>query len=164
MFTPFSRTLIHAPGTGGGASYGPLSYSPRRGYLPVNAIDQPTNAGRAAKGYLSAYDPATGELAWRRIFDGWGQAGSVVIAGDVVFVGTGSNTAGYFFAYDAKKGGLPWRFNTGAGVFSAVDLHGQRRTVRHRRLGRRREGPARRGPDPDFRAAAELTSARPTRR
>ena len=123
MFTPLSRTLIHAPGTGGGASYGPLSYSPRTGYLYVNAIDQPTNAGRAAKGYLSAYDPATGELAWRRIFDGWGQAGSAVTAGDVVFVGTGSNTAGYFFAYDAKKGDLLWRFNTDAGIFSSPSTY-----------------------------------------
>ena len=123
MFTPLSRNLIHAPGTGGGANYGPLSYSPRTGYLYVNAIDQPTNAGRPAKGYFSAYDPTTGELVWRKIFDGWGQAGSVVTAGDVVFVGTGSNTAGYFFAYDAKKGDLLWQFNTGAGVFSSPSTY-----------------------------------------
>jgi alcohol dehydrogenase (cytochrome c) len=123
MFTPFSRNLIHAPGTGGGANYGPLSYSPRTGYLYVNAIDQPTNAGRGAKGYFSAYDPTTGELVWQKVFDGWGQAGSVVTASDVVFVGTGSNTAGYFYAYDAKKGDLLWKFNTGAGVFSSPSTY-----------------------------------------
>jgi glucose dehydrogenase len=123
MFTPFSANLIHAPGTGGGANYGPLSYSPRTGFLYVNAIDQPTNAGRGAKGYFSAYDPTTGELVWRQIFDGWGQAGSVVTAGDVVFVGTGSNTAGYFFAYDARNGDLLWKFNTGAGVFSSPSTY-----------------------------------------
>ena len=123
MFTPLSNSLIHAPGTGGGANYGSLSYSPRTGYLYVNAIDQPTNAGRGAKGYFSAYDPTTGELVWRQIFDGWGQAGSVVTAGDVVFVGTGSNTAGYFFAYDARKGELLWKFNTGSGVFSSPSTY-----------------------------------------
>jgi PQQ-dependent dehydrogenase (methanol/ethanol family) len=123
MFTPLSRNLIHAPGTGGGANYGPLSYSPRTGHLYVNAIDQPTNAGRGAKGYFSAYDPTTGELVWRQVFDGWGQAGSVVTAGDVVFVGTGSNTAGYLFAYDAKKGDLLWKFNTGAGIFSSPSTY-----------------------------------------
>jgi quinohemoprotein ethanol dehydrogenase len=123
MFTPMSRNLIQAPGTGGGANYGPLSYSPRTGYLYVNAIDQPTNAGRPAKGYFSAYDPTTAELVWQKIFDGWGQAGSVVTAGGVVFVGTGSNTAGYFYAFDAKTGDELWKYNTGAGVFSSPSIY-----------------------------------------
>jgi alcohol dehydrogenase (cytochrome c) len=123
MFTPLGPNQIHAPGTGGGANYGPLSYSPRTGYLYVNAIDEPTNAGRGPKGYFSAYDPTTGELVWQKTFDGWGQAGSVVTAGDVVFVGSGSNTAGYFMAYDAKSGELLWKFNTGAGVFSSPSVY-----------------------------------------
>jgi hypothetical protein len=96
MFTPPGSNQIHAPGTGGGANYGPLSYSPRTGFLYVNAIDSPTDAGRGPRGYFSAYDPTTGELAWQKTFEGYGQAGSVVTAGDVVFVGTGSNIAGYF--------------------------------------------------------------------
>ena len=37
---------------------------------------------------------------------GYGQGGSVVTAGGLVFVGSGSNVAGYFFAYDAKSGEL----------------------------------------------------------
>jgi alcohol dehydrogenase (cytochrome c) len=123
MFTPLGPSQIFAPGTGGGANYGPLSYSPRTGYLYVNAIDEPTNAGRGAKGYFSAYDPTTGELAWQKTFDGWGQAGSVVTAGDVVFVGSGSNTSGDFMAYDAKSGELLWKFNTGAGVFSSPSVY-----------------------------------------
>ena len=65
----------------------------------------------------------TGELAWQQTFDGWGQAGSVVTAGGVVFVGTGSNIAGYLFAYDAKTGELLWKFNTGAGVFSSPSVY-----------------------------------------
>jgi alcohol dehydrogenase (cytochrome c) len=123
MFTPFGPNQIHAPGTGGGANYGPLSYSPRTGYLYVNAIDQPTNSGRTAKGYFSAYDPATGDLVWQKTFDGYGQAGSVVTASDIVFVGSGSNTAGYFMAYDAKSGELLWKFNTGSGVFSSPSMY-----------------------------------------
>ncbi len=75
------------------------------------------------RGYFSAFDPSTGELAWQQTFDGWGQAGSVVTAGGLVFVGTGSNSAGYLFAYDAKTGALLWKFNTGAGVFSSPSVY-----------------------------------------
>jgi len=123
MFTPLAPNQISAPGTGGGASYGPISYSPRTGYLYVNAIDEPFNGGRPARGYFSAYDPASGELMWQKTFDGWGQAGSVVTAGDVVFVGSGSNTAGYFMAYHARSGELLWKFNTGGGVFASPSVY-----------------------------------------
>jgi len=122
-FTPLGPNQINAPGTGGGANYSPMSYSPRSGLLYVSAIDAPNNAGRPAKGYFSAFDPTTGELAWQKTFEGYGQAGSVVTAGGVVFVGTGSNVAGYFFAYDAKTGDLLWKFNTGSGVFSSPAVY-----------------------------------------
>jgi len=122
-FTPLGANQIFAPGTGGGANYGPMSYSPRTGLLYVNAIDSPTNAPRPAKGYFSAFDPTTGELVWQQIFEGYGQAGPVVTASDLVFVGTGSNVAGYFFAYDAKTGKLLWKFNTGAGVFGSPAVY-----------------------------------------
>ena len=78
QFTPIprvTRDVIFAPGMGGGASYGPIAYSPDTGLLYVNAIDRPFNAGRGPKGYFSAYDPTTGELVWRQIFEGYGQAG-----------------------------------------------------------------------------------------
>ena len=123
VFTPRRPNQIVAPGTGGGTNYSPLSYSPQTGLLYVNAIDQPSNGGRGPKGYFSAYDPTTGELRWRKIFEGFGQAGSVVTAGGLVFVGTGSNIAGYFFAFDAKTGEQLWKFNTGAGVFSSPSVY-----------------------------------------
>jgi quinohemoprotein ethanol dehydrogenase len=123
MFTPPGPNHIIAPGTGGGANYGPISYSPRTGLLYVNAIDQPTDSGRPARGYFSAFDPTTGELAWQRSFEGFGQAGSVVTASDLVFVGTGSNVAGYFMAYHAKTGELLWKFNTGSGIFSSPSIY-----------------------------------------
>jgi alcohol dehydrogenase (cytochrome c) len=122
-FTPMAPGRIIAPGANGGTNYAPISYSPQTGLLYVNAIDWPYNAGRGAKGYFSAYDPTTGELKWRQVFEGYGQAGSVVTAGGLVFVGTGSNTAGYFFAFDAKSGELLWKFNTGAGVFSSPSTY-----------------------------------------
>ena len=102
-------------------------------------------------GYFSAFDPTTGELAWQQTFDGWGQAGSVVTAGGLVFVGTGSNTAGYFFAYDAKTGELLWKFNTGAGVFSSPSVYmvnGEEFVTVG--VGRRRARPARRRSDSRF--------------
>ena len=125
QFTPLADDIIFAPGMGGGASYGPIAYSPDTGLLYVNAIDRPFNAGpeRGPMGYFSAYDPTTGELAWRHVFEGYGQAGAVVTRGGVVFVGTGSNIAGYFFAYDARTGEELWRFNTGAGVFASPAVY-----------------------------------------
>jgi len=123
QYTPMASNQIFAPGGGGGSSYAPISYSPQTGLLYVAAIDSPSNSGRGPKGYFSAYDPTTGELAWRQIFEGYGQAGSVVTAGGIVFVGTGSNLAGYFYAYDAKTGEELWKFNTGAGVFSSPSVY-----------------------------------------
>ena len=123
QFTPLGQDIIFAPGMGGGASYGPISYSSDTGLLYVNAIDQPFNSGRGPRGYFSAYDPTTGELAWRHIFEGYGQAGSVVTKGGVVFVGTGSNIAGYFFAYDAKTGEELWKYNTGSGIFASPAVY-----------------------------------------
>jgi glucose dehydrogenase len=123
VFTPPASNQIRSPGTGGGANYGPVAYSPQTGFLYVNAIDDPTDSGRPPRGYFSAFDPATGELVWQKTFDGWGQGGSVVTAGGVVFVGAGSNNAGYFYAYDAKTGDLLWKFNTGAGIFASPSVY-----------------------------------------
>jgi glucose dehydrogenase len=123
FYSPVQPNHIFAPGMQGGANYAPLSYSPQTGLLYVNAVDSPQNAGRGPRGYFSAYDPTTGELKWRQIFEGYGQAGSVVTAGGVVFVGAGSNAAGYFYAYDAKTGAPLWKFNTGSGVFASPTVY-----------------------------------------
>ena len=123
VFSPMRPNQILAPGVGGGTSYSPLAYSPQTGLLYVNAIDQPYNSGRGPKGYFSAYDPTTGELKWRQIFEGYGQSGPVVTSGGLVFVGAGSNIAGYLFAFDAKTGRQLWKFNTGAGIFSSPSTY-----------------------------------------
>ena len=106
-----------------GGRYAPIAYSQETGLLYVTAIDRPFNTQRDAKGYFSAYDPTTGELMWRQVFDGYGQSGPVVTAGGVVFVGAGSNTAGYFYAYDAATGEELWKFNTGSGIFAAPTVY-----------------------------------------
>lgn len=118
QFTPMGPNQIFAPGFGGGGNYGPVAFSHDTGLLYTNAIDQPFNSGRGPMGYFSAYDPATGELIWRQIFEGHGQAGPVVTRGGVVFVGAGSNIAGYFYAFDAATGEELWRYNTGGGIYS----------------------------------------------
>jgi glucose dehydrogenase len=124
QYTPPMPNQIYAPsGPEGGASYGPIAYSRQTGLLYVSAIDNPVNGGRPARGYFSAYDPATGELVWRQIFEGRAQAGPVVTAGGVVFVGSGSNIAGYFYAFDARNGRELWKFNTGAGVYSSPSVY-----------------------------------------
>jgi alcohol dehydrogenase (cytochrome c) len=126
QFTPPGPNLVYAPGTEGGGNYGPVAYSRQTGLLYVNAIDNPMNGGRPARGYFSAFQPATGELVWQRTFEGWGQGGPVVTAGGVAFVGSGSNTAGYFMAYDARTGDLLWKFNTGSGIFSSPAVYAVR--------------------------------------
>ena len=123
QFTPLGPGQIFAPGMGGGSSYGPLAYSEKTGLLYVAAIDRPFNSGRDPKGYFSAYDPTTGELIWRQIFEGYAQAGPVVTDGGLVFVGAGSNTAGYFYAFDAETGEEYWKFNTGSGVFASPAVY-----------------------------------------
>ncbi len=123
QYTPLGPDQIFAPGFGGGASYAPLAYSEQTGLLYVNAIDQPSDSGRGARGFVSAYDPTTGELVWRQIFEGYGQSGPVVTAGGLVFVGAGSNIAGYFYAYDAETGEELWKFNTGAGIFAGPSVY-----------------------------------------
>jgi len=123
QFTPIGPGQIFSPGFGGGSSFSPIVFNPETGLLYVNAIDQPFNSGRDPKGYFSAYDPSTGELIWRQIFEGYGQAGAVATAGGIVFVGAGSNLAGYFYAFDAVTGEELWKFNTGAGVFAAPAVY-----------------------------------------
>ena len=123
QFTPRGPDQIFAPGMGGGASYAPLAYSPQTGLLYVNAIDRPFGSTREPRGVVSAYDPTTGELAWRQVFEGYGQSGPVVTAGGLVFVGAGSNIAGYFYAYDAVTGEELWKFNTGSGIYAAPAVY-----------------------------------------
>ena len=101
----------------------PALLQPAHRILYVNAIDEPTiRAGRRKD--ISRHtirQPAS----WygRKSTTASARPGSVVTASDLVFVGSGSNTAGYFMAFHAKTGELLWKFNTGAGVFSSPSMY-----------------------------------------
>ena len=58
-----------------------MAYSPDAGLLYVNAIDRPYRGRRGARMFFSAYDPTTGELIWRQVREGYGQAGPVATSG-----------------------------------------------------------------------------------
>ena len=127
---------LHAPREG--VHYGVSAFHPGTGLLYVAGRDFPifmtaipvgdtlrpgqfSTAGRRlsaapARGNVSAYDPATGELVWRTELDGGPSAGVFATAGDLVFT---AERRGAFFALDAATGELLWRFHTGASVSAA---------------------------------------------
>ena len=69
-----------------------------------NADTQP-----AAKGYLKAFNPLTGETPWTVEIPHYWNSGVVGTAGGLVFQG---DALGYFNAYDKATGELLWQFNT----------------------------------------------------
>ena len=77
---------------------------------------------RPARGYFSAFDPATGELKWQQTFDGWGRRGRSSQRAGWSLSGTGSNTQ-VFVRVRREDGELLWKFNTGAGVFSSPSVY-----------------------------------------
>ena len=68
--------------------------------------------GGKFEGYLSAYDPVTGERKWTAPATTWILASLLATAGDLIFTG---DPEGNFFALDAKTGARLWSFQTGAG-------------------------------------------------
>lgn len=127
-----SRELvIVSPGLGGGANWGPPSFSPSTGLLYTSGKndayslrvrivgDTITAGGQGAPGHfgsfeeqgksgvtprhvVAAYDPVTGEQVWRtEIREGTTNAGLLATAGDLVFQGIGNGT---FFAFNARTG------------------------------------------------------------
>ena len=69
-----------------------------------NIADQP-----AAKGYLKAFDPLTGESRWTVEIPHYWNGGVVATAGGLVFHG---DALGYLTAYDKDTGDKLWEFNT----------------------------------------------------
>jgi outer membrane protein assembly factor BamB len=115
--------------------YGASSFNPRTGFLyvagkelpifmtvvPVGSTLKPgqfSTAGRRESaaletGNVSAYDPASGELAWRTPISGGPSAGTFSTGGNLVFAG---DRQGSFYAFDAKTGKLLWQFDTGGAI------------------------------------------------
>lgn len=136
LFTrPTEEGVRMAPGANGGADGSPVSYSPRTGLAYVTGLHQPMvyrrsfqprETGRiwiggsfrfipeeAQWANLSAIDIATGEIRWQRQLPALTSGGTLVTAGDILFVGQGN---GAFDAFDATTGEVLWSFQTGAGV------------------------------------------------
>ncbi|MCZ6708986.1 MAG: PQQ-binding-like beta-propeller repeat protein [Gammaproteobacteria bacterium] len=61
------------------------------------------------QGYLTAFDPLTGEMRWQNKLDHYWNGGVVATAGGLVFQGGGM---GHIYAYDKDTGERLWDFNT----------------------------------------------------
>jgi alcohol dehydrogenase (cytochrome c) len=130
------ETVLAAPSFLGGKNWMPMSYSQDTGlfYVPSNEWEmdiwnEPVaykkgaaylGAGFTIKainedyiGVLRAVDPKTGKIVWtyKNYAPLWG--GTMVTAGNLVFMG---NPEGYLMAFDAKTGEEKYRFNTGSGI------------------------------------------------
>jgi quinohemoprotein ethanol dehydrogenase len=146
IFTPFQQELrVISPGPQGGVNWQPTSYSPASGLLYVCGMSSvsgytrsgaklpPGKQGEVADfgsvftttgfgsqvGYFGAWDPTTGELAWRHRWPESCYSGTVSTAGGLVFVGRNS---GELQAYDAESGDRLWSFQTGAGANSTATV------------------------------------------
>lgn len=73
--------------------------------------------GKEGKGWLGAFDPVTGKLAWKIDYKNPGLGTVLATAGDLVFNG---DPDGYVYAYDAKNGDELWKFNTGSGLRGGI--------------------------------------------
>ena len=114
-----------APGTLGGISWAPMTYSPQTHliYIPGainNALFtlgggfvRPTNEPRS--GTLTAVDPTTNKIVWQKRMKFPIAAGSGLLstASGLIFHG---ESDGRLVAYDIRNGNELWSFQTGAGA------------------------------------------------
>ncbi|MBV8638507.1 MAG: PQQ-binding-like beta-propeller repeat protein [Candidatus Eremiobacteraeota bacterium] len=141
-FTPYWKEMtVITPGNAGGTNWPPSSYSPSTHMFYVcaqaeaegvtadtvelpKASDVGTEYNGSVRtagngfgkntGTFSAMDVTTGKIVWQKVWPGDSCfSGSVVTAGNVVFVG---RNRGQLQAYNATNGNLVWNFQTGAGA------------------------------------------------
>jgi alcohol dehydrogenase (cytochrome c) len=149
IFEPFrGEVRVIVPGPQGGVNWQPTSYNPETGLLYICAMRPVAGYTRTGKrlpvskqgrvsdfgsvftttgfgaqtGFFGAWDPATGEVAWRKRWPESCYSGTTTTAGGLVFVGRNS---GHLEAYDAESGKRLWRFQTGAGANSTVTVFEQ---------------------------------------
>ena len=142
VFTPFWKDMVVlAPGPAGGTNWPPSSYDPNNhlffvcGQNSVAGLTSDTEeqpavgpdgaAGTAtgstmaigngfhSSGYFVAFNVVTGKVAWEKRYTTSCYSGSVVTAGNLVFVGANN---GELIAYEATTGKELWKFQTGAGA------------------------------------------------
>ena len=132
------QPILIAPGSAGGNSWAPMSFSPitNLAYVPGNVFDSlyqlgadgpgremqstthhPSGVGRA--GTLTAMDPTTNRIVWQKQmkYPMGGGSGLLSTAGGLLFNG---QPDGNLVAYDISNGEELWRFQTGAGADAGV--------------------------------------------
>jgi len=70
-----------------------------------------------AYGYLKAFDPISGKMAWRVDYKNPGLGWVLSTAGGLVFNG---DPEGWVHAYDDENGKELWKFNTGSGIRAGI--------------------------------------------
>jgi quinohemoprotein ethanol dehydrogenase len=146
-FTPPStkHMLIYTPGPQGGDNWEPSSYSQKTNMFYVCSALQTIGVQSAktqfvlgksysgigaiagvgyneSSGTLTAIDATDGSVGWQKTWPDACYSGTVVTAGNVVFVGRNS---GELQAYDATNGDQLWSFQTGAGANDTVTVFEQ---------------------------------------
>jgi PQQ-dependent dehydrogenase (methanol/ethanol family) len=143
----WTEPIVMAPGTLGGSSWAPMSYSPQTGYIYVCAaimnsafqfreqgFDEATGrltttpgtgrgffrpAGEPRAGTLTAMDPKTNTIVWQKRMKWPCGSGSGLLstASGLLFRG---ESDGNLMAYDIRNGDVLWKFQTGAGADAPV--------------------------------------------
>lgn len=134
--SPTEEGISFSPGSFGGASWSPVSFDPRSGWVYVPAIHKPSllirrtatyfngqkvnyvvtdvDRSKDSWGTLSAVNTrSNGKLEWKIRTKEPLIGGVLSTAGDLLFVGEGD---GYFKALDSKTGDVLWSYQCGAGV------------------------------------------------
>lgn len=110
MGIPFAPAAPSTPVAGvyntGTAMQGGSSFSP----------DQLKAMNQQNRGYLVAWNPATGKAAWKTSLAAPFNGGVLTTAGGLVFQGNGSREIA---AYDARNGRRLWSFNAQTGIAAA---------------------------------------------
>jgi quinohemoprotein ethanol dehydrogenase len=92
----------------------PQKYKEGETYIGSDTVVSP---GFNTKGFLTAYEMGTGEIAWQKEFPESCYSGAVTTAGGLVFVGQNN---GELKAFDVESGEELWSFQTGAGANTTV--------------------------------------------
>ena len=130
IFTPyFDEPVVIAPGTQGGMTWAPMTYSPdtRLLYVPGSIIHSAfTHQGSFARppmaarsGTLTAMNPLTNKIVWQKAlkYPIGGGSGLLSTATGLLFHGEAD---GRILAWDIRNGDELWSFQTGAGANAPV--------------------------------------------
>jgi PQQ-dependent dehydrogenase (methanol/ethanol family) len=84
--------------------------------VAANVVENIGAVPGAAKGYLKAFDPLTGEARWTVELPHYWNGGVLATKGGLVFQG---DAQGYLSAYDKDTGEVLWQFNTYTSILAA---------------------------------------------